>query len=105
MRISDCSSDVCSSDLPENLSAAANRLTADDPGKLLSLVPLIEELEEEARGGEIVRAVSLKALAGAMRADGLGLGGIHLRACGRAARGERVCQYVEVSVFAVYLKT
>ncbi len=33
---------------PERLSAAANRLTADDPAKLLSLTPLIDALEEEA---------------------------------------------------------
>ena len=63
----------------EALSAAANKLTADDPAKLLSLGPLIERLEGEAReaGGE--RAVALKTLAAAMRADGLGMGGIHFR--------------------------
>ena len=64
---------------PENLSAAANRLTADDPGKLLTLTPLIEALEEESRGADTARAVSLKTLAAAMRADGLGMGGIHFR--------------------------
>ncbi|USA39848.1 phosphoenolpyruvate carboxylase [Pelagerythrobacter marinus] len=66
-------------DDPAALSAAANRLTADDPAKLLSLEPLVERLEGEAReaGGE--RAVALKTLAAAMRADGLGMGGIHFR--------------------------
>ena len=64
---------------PETLSAAANRLTADDPHKLLSLTPLIEALEADARGAETARAVQLKTLAAAMRADGLGMGWIHFR--------------------------
>lgn len=68
-------------DDPEALSAAANRLTADDPAKLLSLTPIVEQLEAEARdsGGDGERAVALKTLAAAMRADGLGMGGIHFR--------------------------
>ncbi|HAU22232.1 MAG TPA: phosphoenolpyruvate carboxylase, partial [Erythrobacter sp.] len=64
---------------PEALSTAANRLTADDPNKLLSLKPLIEALEEDARGADPDRAISLKTLAAAMRADGLGMGWIHFR--------------------------
>src|SRR5690606_35030510 len=64
---------------PAALSEAANRLTADDPHKLLSLATAIETLEREAAeaGGE--RAVALKTLAAAMRADGLGMGWIHFR--------------------------
>lgn len=64
---------------PEALSAAANRLTADDPHKLLSLVPLIDSLEAEARDCDETRAIRLKTLAAAMRADGLGMGWIHFR--------------------------
>ena len=64
---------------PETLSAAANRLTSDDPHKLLSLTPLIEALEADAREAETARAVQLKTLAAAMRADGLGMGWIHFR--------------------------
>jgi phosphoenolpyruvate carboxylase len=64
---------------PETLSAAANRLTADDPDKLLSLKPIIEALENEAPLAEQGRAVALKVLASAMRADGLGMGWIHFR--------------------------
>lgn len=64
---------------PEALSAAANRLTADDPHKLLSLAPLIERLEAEARDCDEARAIRLKTLAAAMRADGLGMGWIHFR--------------------------
>ena len=64
---------------PKALSAAANRLTADDPHKLLSLRPLIDRLEAEARTADPDRAVGLKTLAAAMRADGLGMGWIHFR--------------------------
>ncbi len=64
---------------PAAVSAAANRLTADDPRKLLSLTPFIDALEQEARGVEAARAVTLKTLAAAMRADGLGMAWIHFR--------------------------
>ena len=64
---------------PADLSAAANRLTADDPAKLLSLAPIIELLEEDAASAESGRAIALKVLVSAMRADGLGMGWIHFR--------------------------
>lgn len=64
---------------PVELSDAANRLTADHPAKLLSLTPLIEQLENEACKAEITRAIALKTLAAAMQADGLGTGWIHFR--------------------------
>ena len=64
---------------PDRLSAAANRLTADDPARLLSLTPIIEKLEREAQDAPAERAIALKMLACAMRADGLGMGWIHFR--------------------------
>ncbi len=64
---------------PAALSAAANRLTTDHPHKLLSLQPLVEQLESEARDADGERAIRLKTLAAAMRADGLGMGWIHFR--------------------------
>lgn len=64
---------------PADLSAAANRLTADGPDKLLSLTPLIAQLEEEAAAADTDRAIALKTLTSAMRADGLGMGAIHFR--------------------------
>jgi phosphoenolpyruvate carboxylase len=65
---------------PEALSLAANRLTADDPAKLLSLKPLIEQLESEARAADDRElAIGLKTVAATMRADGLGMGHIHFR--------------------------
>jgi phosphoenolpyruvate carboxylase len=64
---------------PEALSAAANRLTADDPHKFLSLQTFIDRLEAEARAAAPERAIQLKTLAAAMRADGLGMGWIHFR--------------------------
>lgn len=64
---------------PDGLAAAANRLSADDPAKLLSLSPLIEALEAEAKAASEDRAIALATLAAAMRADGLGIGWIHFR--------------------------
>ncbi|WP_128891902.1 phosphoenolpyruvate carboxylase [Erythrobacter sp. HKB08] len=64
---------------PAALSVAANRLTANDPRKLLSLSRYINALESEAAEAGDDRAVALKTLAAAMRADGLGMGWIHFR--------------------------
>lgn len=64
---------------PEDLSAAANALTADHPDKLVSLEGVIARIEDEARhaGQEVAR--ELLVVAAAMRADGLGMGWIHFR--------------------------
>ncbi|WP_271076978.1 phosphoenolpyruvate carboxylase [Aurantiacibacter sp. MUD61] len=65
---------------PAALSVAANRLTASDPRKLLSLTKYIDALDSEAAGSDDAkRAVALKTLAACMRADGLGMGWIHFR--------------------------
>ncbi|GGC32994.1 hypothetical protein GCM10011371_20520 [Novosphingobium marinum] len=64
---------------PDDLSAAANALTADHPDKLTSLGPTISELENEARLAGPDTARDLLTLAAAMRADGLGMGWIHFR--------------------------
>ncbi len=64
---------------PAALSHAANQLTADDPARLVSLAPVIAELEQAANLAETDKAAKLLALAAAMRADGLGMGGIHFR--------------------------
>jgi phosphoenolpyruvate carboxylase len=64
---------------PDALAAVANRMTADDPAKLLSLAPIIAQLEDEAKAAEGDAAIALATLAGAMRADGLGMGWIHFR--------------------------
>jgi len=69
---------------PAVLSDVANRMTAEDPARLLSLQPIIAGLEADAKvagddtGGDD-RAVAYAALAAAMRADGLGMGWIHFR--------------------------
>jgi phosphoenolpyruvate carboxylase len=62
---------------PRAISAAANRLTEDHPDKLLSLAPLIEQLERDGENG--AREIGLRTLAASMRADGLGMGWIHFR--------------------------
>ena len=62
-----------------DLSAAANKLTRSEDRKLLSLAPIISQLEKEALSAEPEKAIALKILAAAMRADGLGMGLIHFR--------------------------
>lgn len=64
---------------PATLSAAANRLTAEHPHKLVSLAPVVARLNEEVRAADGERALALKVLASAMQADGLGFGWIHFR--------------------------
>ncbi len=64
----------------QRLSAAANRLTADDPAKLTSLDGVIAALESEAEAADDdAHAIALLTLAAAMRADGLGMAHIHFR--------------------------
>jgi len=64
---------------PDALAAAAYRLTADHPHKLLSLTPMIAALEDEAKTAAGDAAIALATLAAAMRADGLGMGWVHFR--------------------------
>jgi phosphoenolpyruvate carboxylase len=64
---------------PEALAGAANALSADHADKLVSLAPVIAELEEEARHADAEVARTLLVVAAAMRADGLGMGWIHFR--------------------------
>ena len=65
---------------PALLSEVANRMTAPDPARILSLVPVIAVLEADARDtADGVAAVAYATLAAAMRADGLGMGWIHFR--------------------------
>ena len=64
---------------PAVLSDVANRMTADDPARLLSLAPIIAALDADAKAANDASAVAYAALAAAMRADGLGIGWIHFR--------------------------
>ncbi len=64
---------------PETISIAANRLAEHNDAKLVSLSPVIAALETDARSAPDAIACRLTALACAMRADGLGMGGIHFR--------------------------
>lgn len=64
---------------PAALGAAANKLTADDPAKLLSLSAVIARLDADAAANEGDAAIGYATLAAAMRADGLGMGWIHFR--------------------------
>lgn len=64
---------------PEALAAAANDLTREDAGHLVTLVPAMDELSAMAdeAGGDA--AVDLLALRAEMAAFGLGLGEVHFR--------------------------
>ena len=64
---------------PAVLSDVANRMTADDSARLLSLQPTIAALEADAIRAGDDSAVAYAALAAAMRADGLGMGWVHFR--------------------------
>lgn len=64
---------------PEALSDAANALTAAHPDKIITLVPLIDQLVAEAASAAPGTAKALLILAAAMKADGLGMGWVHFR--------------------------
>lgn len=64
---------------PALLSHAANSLTADHPNKIVSLGPVIAELEAMAATGHDDAALILLTATAAMKADGLGMGWIHFR--------------------------
>ncbi len=64
---------------PAALTQAANALTADHPDKLVSIDPVIAELEAEAKTADVDTARRLLVVAASMRADGLGMGWIHFR--------------------------
>src|SRR3546814_18827527 len=97
MRISDWSSDVCSSDLPEIefLALEARAITleaANDPGAIaayLAAIGLLESVRGRLALGDLRMGVADRRLA----------------AIGSASCRERVCQYVSISGVAVSLKT
>ncbi len=64
---------------PKAVSQAANKIAAPDVRNLVSLDPVIVALEQSAPDATPERAINLMSLAAAMRADGLGMGGIHFR--------------------------
>jgi phosphoenolpyruvate carboxylase len=64
---------------PHDVSSAANLLTANDPAKLTSLAPVIAELEAASDVADEDTARALLTVCAAMRADGLGMGGVHFR--------------------------
>jgi len=64
---------------PAALSEAANALTADHPDKLVSLIPVIAQIEAAAASAPDDAAADLLTVSAAMRADGLGMGWVHFR--------------------------
>src|SRR3546814_20368844 len=96
MRISDWSSDVCSSDLGDlfDRNRGARRVAASggmDPRSCRGAAPHRPRQRERAMGGRHRRAYRCAARC------------VHEDALGRASRREWVCQYVSISVVAVSL--
>src|SRR3546814_19253414 len=91
MRISDWSSDVCSSDLRVWLERGMGRVRLQRLRRALRRHPQLPQYERLVLGGvvEALQAAGFAAVAGQI---------------GRASCRERVCQYVSISVVAVSLK-
>src|SRR3546814_12641804 len=102
MRISDCSSDVCSSDLiePPPLRLLINRVHPVSSNARLVQQALRQVFQEQA--GVQVLGTDVPAIEAYPRAATRGLPVHRVEyQIGRAACRERVCQYVKISVVAV----
>jgi phosphoenolpyruvate carboxylase len=66
-------------DAPEKLSEVANRLTADSPAKIISLVPILADIDKLIAASEGDTAAALVHLASVMRCHRLGMGSVHFR--------------------------
>src|SRR3546814_18606061 len=104
MRISDWSSDVCSSDLAARIADRVRTRTGIAVDRLL-VAPMIRPLQEvligyrlDAQVGPVVTLAPGGVLIGLYADQAVGL------ELGRASGRERVCQYVSISVGAVSLK-
>ncbi|HEX2794657.1 MAG TPA: phosphoenolpyruvate carboxylase [Croceicoccus sp.] len=64
---------------PALLGHAANSLTSDHADKLVTLAPIVAELEAAADDADDETATTLLTVAAAMKADGLAMGWIHFR--------------------------
>src|SRR3546814_11599195 len=91
MRISDWSSDVCSSDLQAQFGLVAAGVQAADVGGLLQQRAALDRLGLDDRAD----------LALADQSGGAGTGGGVGEQIGRATCSARVCPYVSISVVAV----
>src|SRR3546814_12649534 len=97
MRISDWSSDVCSSDL---------RVAGHGRGPTARRRPPQRDRPSPPRGGDVRRAAARRHGGGRRHPlPALLLLPSRPNEIGRASCRERVCQYVEISVVAVSLKT
>src|SRR3546814_16360871 len=115
MRISDWSSDVCSSDLFDWLSrdaAEVDKYIADPlcgfPITVQAWIDFLDGLEAMARPenqARIPKAMPVLVIAGSLDPVSGGTRGLRqLLEIGRASCRERVCKYVLISVVAVSLK-
>src|SRR3546814_14277585 len=101
MRISDWSSDVCSSDLQVVL-VGAEPVEDVDPVRRRDLKPS-DDVGERAVEARSVREIVVIAVAHALAQESFDLAAVEAVEIGRASGRARVCKYVEISVFAVSL--
>src|SRR3546814_13289574 len=103
MRISDWSSDVCSSDLPEDHDAGDRCGERDGPHAETDAKHDGNRQPEAGAGRQPVHvSTGIDDYVGGEECDA---GSARLDEIGRASCRDRVCQYVLVSVVAVALKT
>src|SRR3546814_5404401 len=99
MRISDWSSDVCSSDLAQRQPWLEVRVRLDEPQ------PDLRHQVETALQGKAVRLVRIAAeYAGSGGSAGVDDGAALVEQIGRASCRDRVCQYGKITVVAGTLK-
>src|SRR3546814_14195476 len=107
MRISDWSSDVCSSDLPNDRAAAERALEYMDlaPGTRMKDIAVDAVFMGSCTNSRIedLRAFA-SIIKGHKRADGVRVMVVPGSEIGRAPCRERGCQYVYISVVSVSLK-
>src|SRR3546814_20030671 len=105
MRISDWSSDVCSSDLPRVATSSPLRSSVSPWLKMMApAAPAAAALLAFCPNGQVPRCIKAMAPAGKPAKASDSQTQVEVLQIGRASCRERVCQYVYISVGAVLLK-
>src|SRR3546814_16605368 len=103
MRISDWSSDVCSSDLVGSTQSGRSSSSRTTRGIGATCGAASTRAKEAIR--VVANFVPVDGWYAAPQQEYFGVGELHKLQIGRASCRERVCPYVSISVFAVSIKT